>query len=78
MDIFLIGLGLIIIGWLVQLYHLFKGTKEIQPLFLGLYIIGVGLLIYSDAASGITTAAIFEAGTLLGAVLVLAKLLMSK
>ena len=62
----------------MQLYHLFKGTKEIQSVFLGICLLGVGVLIYSDAASGITTAAISEAGTLLGAVLILAKLLMSK
>ena len=78
MDIFLIGLSLIILGWLVQLFKLFKGDKGIQPVFLVLYIVGVGLLIYSDAASGITTAAIFESGTLIGALLVLIKLLMSK
>lgn len=78
MDIFLVGLSLIIIGWLVQLYKLFKGDKGIQPVFLVLYVVGVGLLVYSDAVSGITTNVIFQLGTLVGGLLVLIKLLMDK
>ncbi len=78
MDIFLVGLSLIIIGWLVQLYKLFKGDKGIQPVFLVLYVVGVGLLVYSDAVVGITTNVIFQLGTLVGGLLVLIKLLMDK
>jgi len=84
MDIFtiglaliVIGLALIVIGWLVQLYYLFKGKKEIQPAFLGLYMIGVALLIYTDYSAG-ESMWMFESLTFVGAGLVLVKLLTSK
>jgi hypothetical protein len=78
MDAFYVGLVLIIIGWLVQLYYLFRGRKEVQPLFVGVYLVGVALLVYAALATGDTMAAAFQGGSLVAAALVLGKLLVGK
>ncbi|MBL7155632.1 MAG: hypothetical protein ISS90_00640 [Candidatus Omnitrophica bacterium] len=44
----LIGMIFIVAGWAVQLVNAFRGKKEIAPLFLISYIIGVILLIIPD------------------------------
>jgi len=75
--IFTIGLALIVIGWLVQLFYLFKGKKEIQVTFVALYMIGVALLVYTDYSAG-ESMWMFESLTFIGAGLVLVKLLMKK
>ena len=43
--IFIIGLALIIVGWIVQVYKtLGKKNETLDPIFLLLYVIGVVLL----------------------------------
>lgn len=44
MEIFNLGLLIVIASWLIQLFYLFKGDKKIQPLFVGVYIVGVFLI----------------------------------
>ena len=77
MDIFMAGLALIVVGWLSQLYYLFQGKKEIKPLFVVLYMVGVAMLIYTDYSAG-ESMWMFESGTFLAAGLVLIKLLTGK
>jgi chromate transport protein ChrA len=40
-----IGLVLVSLAWIFQVYQVFKGKKEIQKTFLGLYILGVVFLV---------------------------------
>lgn len=47
-----IGLVVIIVSWLVQLNHSWKGRKEIQPAFLVLQALGIFLLVISNFANG--------------------------
>jgi len=47
--IFVIGLAMIIAGWIVQVYKTsLKKDETVNPLFLLLYVIGVGLLFSGD------------------------------
>ena len=41
----IVGLALIVIGWIIQLVYAFKGKKEIQPRFIIAYAVGVLLLV---------------------------------
>lgn len=78
MNMASIGLILIALAWLVQLYFLFKGNREIQPAFIVLYMIGVlGLVVNNTAASGIAGAK-FELFTLIASGIALIKLLTSR
>ena len=74
MDLMYIGLPLIALAWLVQLYFVFKGKKEIRPEFIVLYILGVLFLVAGDFTTGLTTLSYFELGTFLAALLVLIKI----
>jgi len=44
MQLALLGLGIVVLAWIVQLIRM-KKTKEIMPCFICLYVIGVILLI---------------------------------
>jgi hypothetical protein len=44
-----IGLLLIAIAWLVQLYFVFKDDKEIKRTFIVMYMLGVALLVLDVA-----------------------------
>jgi hypothetical protein len=41
----LIGLGIIILAWILEFFLMGK-RKKISPIFIGVYILGVGVLIY--------------------------------
>jgi hypothetical protein len=43
-----IGLVLIIISWIMQIFSLSKGKKQLLPSFAGLQATGVALLVISD------------------------------
>ena len=47
------GLACIIAGWFIQLYHAWKGVREIQPLFVMTYTVGVLLLVIDGYMSGL-------------------------
>jgi len=40
-----LGLLIIVLGWIYQAWSLFNGDKLIQPIFVGLYALGVLFLI---------------------------------
>ncbi len=67
-----LGLILVIIGWAVQLYS--RKSKEIQPAFLLLYSVGVGVLILDGYLSDALGIAGLNAVALLLALLVFYKI----
>lgn len=73
-----IGLLLVAIAWLVQLYFLLKGRKEIQRSFVIVYMAGVFLLVMNGAMSGGIMTAKFELCTLITSAIVMMKLLVGK
>ncbi len=52
MELVLIGLFLIAAGWIIQLYSIIKGNKDINVNFLILYLIGAILLFINDLLAG--------------------------
>ncbi len=73
-----IGLFLITIAWLIQLYFVLKGDKKIQPLFIIVYMVGVFMLAYDTfVASGIAGAR-FESASLIASTIVLIAVLAKK
>ncbi|MGI5826408.1 MAG: hypothetical protein ACOX50_03275 [Patescibacteria group bacterium] len=66
-------LGLLIIS-LAWFYQLFFPKKQIQPIFVGVYSLGVVFLIIDGFLSGAMTIAIFNILTLAPAVLLFLKL----
>ena len=78
MGIWGIGLFLITIAWLIQLYFVLKGDKKIQPLFIIVYMVGVFMLVYNAfVASGIAGAK-FELASLIASAIVLIAVLAKK
>jgi len=55
-----LGLILILIGWLIQLYFVWKGDRSIQPLLLLCYGAGVAILIIDGLAAGMTVGALLN------------------
>ncbi len=55
-----IGLALIIAGWVFQAVHLKKGSKELCPKFVKLYMLGVILLVVDGFMNGLTWLAILN------------------
>ena len=54
--ILVIGLAMIIAGWAVQVYKtLVKKNETLNPIFLLLYVVGVGLLFYGNFLLNNTT-----------------------
>lgn len=70
----LIGLTLVIIGWLVQLLMM-KKDKKINRYFIILYALGVLVLVYDGFNSGLTNLAIANLVSLAVSVLVLVKVM---
>lgn len=66
-------LGLIIIS-LAWFYQWFSAKKQIQPIFVGVYSLGVVFLIIDGFLSGAMTIGIFNVFTLVPAVLLFLKL----
>lgn len=71
------GLVLIAVAWLIQLYQVLKINKNISPLFVVGYIVGVGMLVTSGFLAN-APVSYFELGTLVAAVIVLVVILKKK
>jgi len=72
------GLILIVVGWLVQLYRVFAGTKQISRGFLVLYVVGVLLLVIDGFRASIGASAWLNLIALILAFLVLYRALEKK
>jgi len=70
----IIGLSIVIIGWLVQLVKM-KKDKKINKYFVMIYALGVLVLVYDGFASGLTNLAIANLVSLVVSILVLAKVM---
>lgn len=70
----LVGLILVIIGWLFQLVKM-KKDKKINKYFIILYALGVLVLVYDSFTSGLTNLAIANLVSLLVSILVLVKVM---
>ena len=73
-----IGLILIMLAWFIQLVFLFKNKREIHPLFVIAYMLGVLLLVYESWKTNGISASKYEIITLIAAPIVLVKILMKK
>ena len=73
----IIGLSIIVIGWIVQFYLMNK-THKISKLFVALYALGVLFLIIDGFASGLNDLATANLISLIVALAVLIKLKYSK
>jgi len=72
-----LGLVIIAFAWLVQLYQVVRVNKNISPLFVFGYMLGVGMLVVS-AWVGNVSVSYFELATFLAATLVLVFILRNK
>lgn len=70
----LIGLSLVVIGWLVQLLMM-KKDKKINKYFVILYALGVAVLVYDGFTAGLTNLAIANLVSLIVSILVLVKVM---
>jgi len=70
----LVGLTLVIIGWLIQLAKI-DNNKKINKYFVKFYALGVLVLVYDGFASGLTSLAIANLVSLIVSILVLLKLM---
>jgi hypothetical protein len=70
----LIGLFVIIAAWIVE-FFLMNKRKKISPIFIGVYIIGVGVLVYDGFTSDAIDLAIANLISLVVAGIVLGKTL---
>jgi len=75
MSYSLIGLGIIVVAWLVQFFLINKKSKKINPYFVGLYALGVAVLVYDGFSSGLKNLAIANLVSLVVSVLVLVRVL---
>ncbi len=71
------GLVVIAFAWLVQLYFLSKGKREICKSFVIVYILGVVCLVIADFQANMASLAYFEMACSITSFLVLIKLLWS-
>ncbi len=78
MDIIGAGLVLVAIGWLIQLAYLIRGNKEIQPLFIVFYLVGVSFLVVNNYLKHGIIGAIFEISTLITSAVVLVAILVRR
>jgi hypothetical protein len=67
----ILGLCIISLGWLIQLFFISRGKSSISPIFVGVYIAGVVLLIVDSFNSGLTSLALANLASLFLAVAVL-------
>ncbi len=78
MELVYAGLGLIALAWIIQLYYILRGNREIQPVFVGIYMVAVVLLVVGDILGNLILLSVFELSTLVAAGLVLVKLVIGK
>ena len=71
-----VGLIVIALAWVVQLILSWK-TKKIQPLFIGLYMLGVLILMISGYVAKLPVSP-YEVFTFIAALIVLVRVLMLK
>jgi hypothetical protein len=55
MNLVIIGLSIIAIAWLIQIFYLWKGKKEIKPMFVIVYMLGVLVLLVNEYQSNSPT-----------------------
>lgn len=77
MNLAFSGLVLIAAAWIIQLIFSIKGKREIQPLFIVCYMMGVACMVISDYLET-NVLSYFEALTFIAAGIVLVKTLSSK
>jgi len=70
----LIGLGVIVAAWISEFFLMGK-KKKISPIFIGIYILGVGILIYDGFVSGAKELAVANLVSCIAAAVVLGKIL---
>jgi hypothetical protein len=46
----LIGLGVVVLAWVFEFFFMGK-MRRISPIFIGVYILGVGVLVYDNFTS---------------------------
>lgn len=68
----LIGLSVIIVSWILEFFFMGK-RKKISPVFIGVYIIGVGILVYDGFTSEAIDLGIANLLSLVAAAIVLGK-----
>jgi len=71
-SISLIGLGIIVVAWILEFFFMGK-RKKISPIFIGVYIIGVGILVYDGFISNSIEMGITNLLSLVAAAVVLGK-----
>jgi hypothetical protein len=69
----LIGLSLIIVAWLIQLFA--KNVRRVSRMFVGVYVFGVAVLVYDGFSSGMRDLAIANLVSLVVALLVFVKII---
>jgi len=73
MNLSIIGLSIIVLGWALQLLFMGK-SKKIYTSFVGTYVLGVALLVYDGFSSGLNSLTIVNFISLIVALAVLVKL----
>jgi len=75
-----IGLILIIVAWVIQIFSLSKGKKELLLSFVGLQLIGMVLLVVSDFLTqyALSTLGMLNALSLIGAIVAMLLLMKKK
>lgn len=51
------GLVLVILAWVYQLFKVMSGSRQIDPVFVGIYVLGVVILTYDGIVGQLTTMA---------------------
>lgn len=77
-SLMLAGFGLIALAWIVQFVYIVRGSRNVQPLFIGVYILGVIILTASDVMDGVVDIAYAELVTIIASLLTLVALFVSK
>jgi len=73
----LAGFGLITLAWILQLLYIIRGNRNVQPLFIGAYIVGVIILSVEDVPGGFVGSAYAELVTVIASLLTLLVLLVT-
>ncbi len=74
----LAGFGLIAVAWAIQLVYILRGNRTVQLLFIGIYVLGVVVLVASDVVVGAVDIAYAELVTIVASLLTLVALLVVK
>ncbi|MDD5331360.1 MAG: hypothetical protein PHE43_00875 [Candidatus Nanoarchaeia archaeon] len=74
MELSLIGLIVLVLGWIIQLIHSWKNNHEIRQWFLIFYMVGVGLLVIDGFQNNLKELAILNLVSLIVAGLILLRL----